>query len=287
MLLERGDDSLLEGIPDTLQALIAARIDGLPPAEKALLHRAAVIGRIFWHGAVEYIAPDLDVDDLLDSLLLRDFVLSEPRSTIIGERAFRFKRMLIREVAYGGLTKAERATLHSRFAEWLHERGAEELLEIRAYHLDHAAQLLAELDGAPPADLAQDAAAALEQAGRRALAREANRSARKLLLRSVELEPTLERRYHAARAAWRMSDLPTVSVEMRQVLDEARKAEDSLLEGRALTALAEVDAAPRGRSAEGDGADRGRARRAAGRRPIHRARRPREDRLLGGRLRDA
>src|SRR5206468_1771016 len=82
------------------------------------------------------------VDELLDSLLLRDFVLNEPRSTIIGERAFRFKHMLIREVAYSGLTKAERATLHRRFAEWLHERGADELLEIRAYHLDHAAQLL-------------------------------------------------------------------------------------------------------------------------------------------------
>jgi predicted ATPase/class 3 adenylate cyclase len=238
MLAERGDDSLLERIPDTLQALIAARIDGLPPAEKSLLHRAAVIGRIFWHGAVAYIAPDLEVDELLDSLLLRDFVLNEPRSTIIGERAFRFKHMLIREVAYSGLTKAERATLHGRFAEWLHERGAEELLEIRAYHLDHAAQLLAELDGAAPAELAQAAAAALEQAGRRALAREANRSARKLLLRAVELEPTLERRYHAARAAWRMSDLPTVSVEMRQVLDEAREAGDSTIEGKALTALA-------------------------------------------------
>jgi tetratricopeptide (TPR) repeat protein len=148
--------------------------------------------------------------------------------------------MLIREVAYAGTTKAERATLHSRFADWLHERGADELLEIRAYHLDHAAQLLAELDGAPPAELAQQAAAALEQAGRRALAREANRSARKLLLRSVELDPTLERRYHAARAAWRMSDLPVVAVEMRQVLDEARAAGDSMIEGKALTALAEV-----------------------------------------------
>jgi predicted ATPase/class 3 adenylate cyclase len=239
MLAERGDHSLGR-IPDTLQALIAARIDGLPPTEKSLLHRAAVIGRIFWHGALVHIAPDLEVDELLDSLLLRDFVLNEPRSSIIGEQAFRFKHMLIREVAYGGLTKAERATLHRRFAEWLHERGAEELLEVRAYHLDHAAQLLAELDGSAPADLAQAAAAALEQAGRRALAREANRTARKLLLRAVELEPTLERRHHAARAAWRMSDLPTVSVEMRQVLEEAREAGDTMIEGKALTALAEV-----------------------------------------------
>ena len=113
-----------------------------------------MIGRIFWHGAIEHVAPDLDVDELLDDLLLRDFVLAEPRSTIIGERAYRFKHMLIREVAYAGLSKAERAELHGAFAEWLHERAGDELLEIRAYHLDQAAQLLAELDGAPPAELA-------------------------------------------------------------------------------------------------------------------------------------
>ncbi len=59
-------------------------------------------------------------------------------------------------------------------------------------------------------------------------------------LRAVELEPTLERRYNAARAAWRMSDLPTVSVEMQRVLRLAREAGDSTVEGKALTALAEV-----------------------------------------------
>jgi class 3 adenylate cyclase/tetratricopeptide (TPR) repeat protein len=240
MLAESGGGYLPERIPDTLQALIAARIDHLPPAAKALLHRAAVIGRVFWHGALTHLAPGTDVDGALDDLLMRDFVLGEQRSTIIGERAYRFKHVLIREVAYGGLTKVERAELHARFAEWLHERAGEELLEIRAYHLDHATQLLVELDGFAPAELAREAAAALEEAGRRALAREANRSARKLLLRSVELEPTLERRYHAARAAWRLSDLPAVSVEMRQVLEEARKAGDSAVEGKALTALAEV-----------------------------------------------
>jgi class 3 adenylate cyclase/tetratricopeptide (TPR) repeat protein len=240
MLLESGGDYMPGRIPDTLQALIAARIDHLPPEEKALLHRGAVIGRVFWRGALEHLSPELDVEALLDKLLLRDFIIAEQRSTIIGEHAYRFKHVLIREVGYGGLTKAERAQLHARFAEWLGERAGEELLEIRAYHLDHAAQLQAELDGAAPAELASEAAAALEEAGRRALARESNRSARKLLLRSVELEPTLERRYHAARAAWRMSELPTVSVEMKAVLDKAQAAGDSMIEGKALTALAEV-----------------------------------------------
>ena len=239
-MLNESDGYLPERIPDTLQALIAARIDHLPPREKSLLHRAAVIGRVFWQGALEYLSAGEDVEELLDDLLLRDFVLAEQRSTIIGERAYRFKHVLIREVAYGGLTKAERAGLHARFAEWLRERAGDELLEIRAYHLDHATQLQAELDGAAPAELAHEAAAALEEAGRRALAREANRSARKLLLRAVELEPTLERRYHAARAAWRMSDLPAVSVEMRRVSDEARKVGDATIEGKALTALAEA-----------------------------------------------
>ena len=240
MLSESGDGYLPEGIPDTLQALIAARIDHLPAAEKALLHRAAVIGRVFWHGALEHLAGDLELESRLDDLILRDFVLRESRSTIIGERAYRFKHVLIREVAYAGLTKAERAELHARFADWLHERVGEELLEIRAYHLDHAAQLHAELEGAVPPEVASETAAALEEAGRRALAREANQSARKLLLRSLELESTLARRYHAARAAWRLSDLPAVSVEMRRVLDEAREAGNATIEGKALTALAEV-----------------------------------------------
>jgi class 3 adenylate cyclase/tetratricopeptide (TPR) repeat protein len=240
MLAERGSEYLPSRIPDTLQALIAARIDQLPHGEKTLLHRAAVIGRIFWHGAIAHVAPDLDVDPLLDDLLLRDFVLAEPRSTIIGERAFRFKHMLIREVAYSGLAKEERAELHGRFAEWLRERAGDELLEIRAYHLDHAAQLLAELDGVTPPGLAHEAAGALAEAGRRALAREANRSARKLLLRAVELESTLGSRYDAARAAWRMSDLPAVSVEMQKVRVLARDAGDATVEGKALTALAEV-----------------------------------------------
>src|SRR5205807_5857964 len=93
---------------------------------------------------------------------------------------------------------------------------------------------------APPAELAQEAAAALAKAGRRALSREANRSARKLLLRAVELEPTLERRYDAARAAWRLADLPAVSNEMHRVATEAAAAAETGIEGKALTALAEV-----------------------------------------------
>jgi tetratricopeptide (TPR) repeat protein len=191
---------------------------------------------------VEHLGGDGDgeLEPLLDDLLLRELVLNEPRSTISGEDAYRFKHVLIREVAYAGLSKTARARHHRRFAEWLGDRGREELLEVRAYHLDQATALLAELDGAPPAELAEEAAEALERAGKRALAREANATARRLFHRSVELEPTLERRYQAARAAWRMHDFPAVSNEMEDVLLDARDAGNKELEARALTALAYV-----------------------------------------------
>ncbi|HEU6446696.1 MAG TPA: AAA family ATPase [Gaiellaceae bacterium] len=240
-MLSEANGAGIEGIPDTLQALIAARIDHLPPGEKEVLQGAAVMGRIFWKGALgELVLEGTDVDPLLEDLELREFVLPEVRSSISGEAAFKFKHVLIREVAYAGLSKAARAGYHQRFAEWLRKRAGEELLEVRAYHLDQATALLAELDGSPPEHLAREAAAALDEAGRRALAREANATARKLLIRAVELEPTLERRFKAARAAWRMSDFPVVSAEMSEVLRAAREQGERDLEARALTALAEV-----------------------------------------------
>jgi class 3 adenylate cyclase len=152
MFLEEGADGS-DRIPDTLQALIGARIDRLPPGEKILLQRGAVMGRTFFAGAVDHLSAEYDADeleDMLDDLLLRDLVTREERSTITGETAYRFKHVLIREVAYGGLSKSSRAEYHTRFAEWLREKADKELLEIRAYHLDHACTLYAELDGKPP-----------------------------------------------------------------------------------------------------------------------------------------
>ena len=240
MLAERSRGGA-ERIPDTLQSLISARIDRLPGTQRLLLQRAAVMGRIFMLGALERLSPEVDdVHTALDELLLRDLVVREPRATIHGEEAFKIKHVLIREVAYSGLAKSSRADLHRAFADWLGERAGMELLEIRAFHLDQAASLLAELDGAAPADLREDAAAALTHAGKRALSREAFRSARKLLLRAVELAPTLERRYFAGRAAWRLADMPAVLVEMEEVASAAEQAGDALIQGRALTALAEA-----------------------------------------------
>jgi class 3 adenylate cyclase/tetratricopeptide (TPR) repeat protein len=238
MLAESGGDGNV--IPDTITALIAARIDALPPDQKQLLQRASVIGRVFWHGALEQLAPELDATALLDALIDRELVLAEERSTIAGERAFRFKHILIAEVAYEGVSKARRAELHELFARWLHDRTGDELMEIRAYHLDRAVCLREELEGAAPEELRLRAATALEGAGKRALNREAFQTARSQLLRALELEPTLRRRYLAALAAWRLQDMQTVAVEMEQVVAEAQAAGERRIQGRALTALSEM-----------------------------------------------
>jgi class 3 adenylate cyclase/tetratricopeptide (TPR) repeat protein len=230
-----------ERIPDTLQALIAARIDRLPAAPRVVLQRASVMGRIFMTGALEHLSPEVEsVDHCLEQLLIRDLVVREQRATISGESAYKFKHVLIREVAYAGLSKTSRADLHHAFAEWLGERAGEELLEIRAFHLDQATRLLAELDGAAPPELREEAAMVLTKAGKRALSRESFRSARKLLLRAVELAPSLDRRYLAGRAAWRLADYPAVTVEMGDVARDAEREGDTRLQGRALTALAEA-----------------------------------------------
>lgn len=244
MLVEEGADGG-DRIPDSLQAMIGARIDRLPAGAKIVLQRGSVIGRTFWAGAIDHLSPEYDSDeleDLLDDLLLRDLVTREERSTITGEAAYRFKHVLIREVAYGGLSKSGRAEYHTRFAEWLREKADKELLEIRAYHLDQACLLYAELDGHAPEELARTAAKALAAAGKRALARESNLSARKLLLRSVELEPTLGRRFLAARAAWQLGDLPVVRDEMTVLAEQAAAEGDRAIQSRALTALSEVAA---------------------------------------------
>src|SRR5438876_665134 len=172
MVLESGDGAF-DRIPDTLQALIAARIDRLPASEKVLLQRASVIGRVFWLGALRHLSPEFgeELEDALDDLLLRDLVTREQRSTIVGEEPYRFKHVLIREVAYGALSKSARADYHRKFAEWLRERSDKELLEIRAYHLDKATHLLTELDGRAPEELVHEAAGALASAGKRALSR--------------------------------------------------------------------------------------------------------------------
>ncbi len=253
MLLEGdGAEDGAGGIPGTIQTLIAARIDLLADEARRVLRTASVVGRVFWQGALQRLEPELDVDELLGLLLERELVVREERSAISGDRAFRFHHVLIRDVAYAGVTKAERATLHQRFAEWVRERAPEDAAAIRAFHLDRAATLLAELDGAVDSTLAADAAEALQEAGERALRGNAFATARRLLRRAADLEPTPRREFLGAKAALQLGDLGAVAVEMERVRESALSLGDRFLEGNALNALAFVALARDGDAAESE-----------------------------------
>jgi class 3 adenylate cyclase len=125
-------------IPDSVQAVVAARIDLLPPGEKAALQAASVIGRAFWLGPVYELVPDAEPDFRV--LEERDFVRRRAGSSIAGETELVFKHQLTREVAYGSLPKARRARLHARFAAWLElfGRGRNEYAPLLAHHLAEA-----------------------------------------------------------------------------------------------------------------------------------------------------
>src|SRR5919201_5143670 len=123
-------------IPDTVQAVLAARIDLLPPAEKAALQAAAVIGRVFWSGPVYELVGGMPDFELLSE---RDFIRRRSGSSLPDEREYAIKHALTREVAYGGLPKAKRARLHAGFARWL-ERGGERSDEHAALLAHHYAE---------------------------------------------------------------------------------------------------------------------------------------------------
>ena len=108
-------------VPDSVQAVLAARIDLLPRAEKSALQAASVIGRVFWSGPVYELVEGMQPD--LGLLEERDFVHRRSGSSVPGEREYVIKHALTREVAYESQPKAMRAHRHAAFASWLERTG--------------------------------------------------------------------------------------------------------------------------------------------------------------------
>jgi class 3 adenylate cyclase len=130
-------------IPDTVQGVLAARIDLLAAAEKRTLQRAAVVGRVFWPEPVGLLLNgDRDkLNETLDRLEERELVRSQLTSTIAGEPEFIFKHVLTRDVAYESLPRRERGHAHAAVAEWIEMTSGErraEFAELLAHHYDEA-----------------------------------------------------------------------------------------------------------------------------------------------------
>ncbi len=127
-------------IPDTVQAVLAARIDLLPADERRALLSASVVGRVFWSGSVAQLLDDGNelADDVLGRLEDRELVLSQLGSRIAGEREFLFKHVLTRDVAYGTLARRDRGRAHADVAAWIESAAGErqrEFADLLAHHL--------------------------------------------------------------------------------------------------------------------------------------------------------
>ena len=228
-------------VPSSVYALVAARLDALPDAAKAMIQDAAIIGETFWPGALR--AMGSPIDDVLELAEVRELI--EPgEGTVGGDQAWRFRQTVVREVAYGAVPKNVRARHHAAVADWLGSvSSAGELDDLIAHHYERAATLAREI-GEPDEAIEARAREFLERAGDHALAMDASGLAARFLERAVAFArdgadaSTLRLRLgEALVGSWRMDEAAGV---LEQVLAEAQTSGDRRSEGRALRLLGDA-----------------------------------------------
>jgi class 3 adenylate cyclase/tetratricopeptide (TPR) repeat protein len=183
LFVERGTAEDMP-LPETVQGIIAARLDMLEPLEKRLLQDAAVVGKVFWAGAAAELA-DVErgeVTSVLHALERRGLVRRERRSSVGGEDEYAFRHVLVRDVAYGQIPRAARAERHVRAARWIDDFArADDQAELVAHHYGAAMEL--------GADAATAARVAFRRAGDRALRLNAFANAERFYAEALALEP--------------------------------------------------------------------------------------------------
>jgi tetratricopeptide (TPR) repeat protein len=234
MLTSRPGDVVL---PETVQGIIAARLDTLRGEEKELLQEAAAMGRTFWLGALG--GERWRLEERLHSLERKEFVRRERRSAVAGETEYSFRHALVREVAYEQIPRAARAEKHLRAAEWIESLGrTDDHAEMLAYHYLQALAL-GRAASLPTADIAGRAHGVLLDAGDRAFSlnsfvASARYYGEALTLGVVDQVERTDVLFRLARALMFAGD-----PESETVLEEARAA---LLANRDPERAAEMDA---------------------------------------------
>lgn len=135
-------------IPATLTGVLQARLDALPPAERTLLQRAAVVGRIFWDHAVMDLHADGDqpvenVAECLAALRRRELIRWREQSAFAGAEEYIFRHTILHDVTYESVLRRLRRTYHAQVAEWLIERSGDRIAEytgLIAEHFERAGQ---------------------------------------------------------------------------------------------------------------------------------------------------
>ena len=240
-----------EAIPATINALLAARIDRLEPAERTVLQRASIEGRLFHRGSVSELVPSQETAGLGSILLAlgrKEFVRPD-RSLFAGDDGFRFNHVLIRDVAYSSIPKEVRADLHVRLASWLESRaddlGAAD--EIVGYHLEQAYQYRVDLGRIDLAaeERARRGGLLLARAGRRALDRFEPSTSVSLLERASRLLE-VDAREHAGllpdlgRALRDSGAVDEAGAILTDAIADARRAGDEAAELKAEMELVSV-----------------------------------------------
>jgi class 3 adenylate cyclase/tetratricopeptide (TPR) repeat protein len=179
-------------LPESLHGLIAARLDALAGEEKALLQDAAVVGKVFWPGALAAIG-DSDrtpsLDDSLHRLERREFIRRERRSSIAGDTQYSFAHTLVRDVAYGQIPRLDRAEKHQRAAVWIESFGRpEDYADLRAHHYASALEIVRARRG-DTEELVRATRLALRDAGDRTASLNAFAAAARDYDRALDLWP--------------------------------------------------------------------------------------------------
>ena len=166
LFLEQGSTDELP-LPETLQGIIAARLDGLTLDEKELLRDASVIGKVFWVGAL---GRDGDAAAILHALERKGFVRRQRRTSVEGETELAFAHALVRDVAYGQISRPDRVEKHSYVARWIESLGRpDDHAEMLAHHWRSSLEL-AQVSGKETPELVDATRSALRDAGDRAVA---------------------------------------------------------------------------------------------------------------------
>jgi class 3 adenylate cyclase/tetratricopeptide (TPR) repeat protein len=165
-----GDDDSTTQMPESVQGIIAARLDTLPPVEKAVLQDGAILGKVFWQGAVAAIGDGGGLEARLHELERKEFLRRERRSSVGGEVEYAFRHALVRDAAYALIPRSDRAEKHVRAADWIDGLGRpDDHADLLAHHLVSALEL-SRAAGTETAELADRARRALRSAGDRAAA---------------------------------------------------------------------------------------------------------------------
>jgi class 3 adenylate cyclase/tetratricopeptide (TPR) repeat protein len=231
MLQERGvvgRDGEGLPLPESVQGVVAARLDVLAPEEKALLQDAAVVGKVFWSGALAAIGTSSpnSVEERLHALERRDFVRRGRRSSVAGETEYAFRHVLVRDVAYAQIPRALRAAKHRLAAGWIASLSpdrSEDRAEMLAHHYLSAIEF-ARVAGQETSSLAEPARLALREAGDRAFALNVFSSARRFYQSALELWSEADRDRPALLLRYAHALHLTGDERRIDVLEEAREA---------------------------------------------------------------